>query len=152
MRLKQLANLHNDSKRSSSNFQIKLHYKTHSSGKSSNRGGGNHHQTTASSGIHIAKFNLCDLASSEKATAQEQIDARHLVDLTKLTKSVQTVEKVIEAIQSGEMINQVVKESKLTRILADSFKGPKMLITTVNPVLNETNAESVEKDETIKTL
>ena len=98
MRLKQLANLHNDSKRSSSIFQIKLHYKTHSSGKSSNRGGGNHHQTTASNGIHIAKFNLCDLASSEKATAQEQIDARHLVDLTKLTKSVQTVEKVIEAI------------------------------------------------------
>ena len=140
MRLKQLANLHNDSKRSSSIFQIKLHYKTHSSGKSSNRGGGNHHQTTASSGIHIAKFNLCDLASSEKATAQEQIDARHLVDLTKLTKSVQTVEKVIEAIQSGEMINQVVKESKLTRILADSFKGPNMLIATVNPVLDETNA------------
>ena len=79
------------------------------------------------------KFNICDLASSEKASAQEQIDARHLVDLTKLTKSVQTVEKVIEAVQAGEPINQLVKESKLTRILADSFQGPSIVVAALNP-------------------
>ena len=45
-----------------------------------------------------AKFNIADLADSDQVSAQEEIDARHLVDLKKLNLSVKTLEKVINAI------------------------------------------------------
>ena len=34
--------------------------------------------------LRKAKFNFCDLASSDRVSAQEELDARHLVDLKKL--------------------------------------------------------------------
>ena len=44
-----------------------------------------------------SKFNFCDLASSDRVSAQEEIDARHLCDMRKLNVSVKTFEKVITA-------------------------------------------------------
>ena len=41
------------------------------------------------------KFNFCDLSSSDRVSAQEEIDARHLVDLKKLNLGVKTITKVL---------------------------------------------------------
>ena len=52
-----------------------------------------------------SKFTICDLASSDKVSAQEEIDSRRLVDLRKLNLSVKTVEKVLCALGANKMQN-----------------------------------------------
>ena len=48
-----------------------------------------------------SKFNICDLAASDKVSADEEIAARFLVDLRKLNHSLKSIEKVITAISAN---------------------------------------------------
>ena len=85
----------------------------------------------------LAKFNICDLAASDKVSAQEEIDARHLVDLRKIDLSVKTIEKVLKAVVTSKNARQPIpyRESKLTRILSDSLTQKTLVIATVSPQL-----------------
>ena len=84
-----------------------------------------------------AKLNICDLAASDKVSAQEEIDARHLVDLRKIDLSVKTLEKVLKAVVTSQNARQPIpyRESKLTRILSDSLTQKTLVIATVSPQL-----------------
>ena len=71
------------------------------------------------------RFNFCDLAASDQVSLQEEIDARHLVDLKKIDLSVKTLEKVVKTVYASQATAQhqplPYRESKLTRILGDSL-------------------------------
>ncbi|CDW83904.1 kinesin motor domain containing protein [Stylonychia lemnae] len=99
-----------------------------------------------------AKLNLGDLAGSEKVNKDEEMKAKHMLELRNINLSLTTLGKVIQVLSQGGTGNQQnphvpFRESKLTRLLQDSLGGncQTYLIATVSPLL-----ESIE--ETISTL
>lgn len=93
-----------------------------------------------------SKLNLCDLAGSEKLNKQEEMEMGHLAELKNINLSLTTLGKVIQ--QLSKKIDFVpYRDSKLTRLLQDTFSGgtKTFLIATVSP-----SGQSVE--ETVSTL
>lgn len=101
-----------------------------------------------------AKLNLCDLAGSEKINKDEEMEAKHLLELKTINLSLTTLGKVISALSKKNKISKIVmksadsfkkatvnnytpyRESKLTRLLQDSLGGntKTCLIATVSPI------------------
>jgi hypothetical protein len=102
--------------------------------------------------IRRSKLNLADLAGSEKINKQEEYRVNHVQELRNINLSLTTLGKVIY--QLANAMNKGIdnahipfRESKLTRILTDSFGGgtKTLLIATVSPT-----SQSIE--ETMMTL
>ena len=73
-----------------------------------------------------SKLNLGDLAGSEKINKDEEMQAKHMLELKNINLSLTTLGKVIQSL-SKDMTTHVshlpFRESKLTRILQDSLGG-----------------------------
>jgi hypothetical protein len=90
--------------------------------------------------IRRAKLNLCDLAGSEKINKLEEYKGNHVTELRNINLSLTTLGKVIYQLANA-LENNIsdahipFRESKLTRILTDSFGGKTktLLIATVSP-------------------
>jgi FtsZ-binding cell division protein ZapB len=85
-----------------------------------------------------SKFNLCDLAGSEKMGAEDQIGKQHSQELRKINMSLTVLGKVISFLakhKSGTYSHIPFRESKLTRLLQDSFGGgtKTLLVATISP-------------------
>jgi kinesin family member 5 len=101
-----------------------------------------------------AKLNLCDLAGSEKINKDEEMEAKHLLELKTINLSLTTLGKCISSlskksrgglvpIHSVQSFSKKSKkehipyrESKLTRLLQDSLGGntKTCLIATISPI------------------
>jgi len=101
----------------------------------------------ASGNLQKAKFNLCDLAGSEKLKKSEDIVDAHLRELKNINLSLTTLGKVIHSLSQNKKIPIPYRESKLTRLLQDSLGGntKTCLIATLSPILEYV-------DESINTL
>jgi len=65
-----------------------------------------------------AKLNLGDLAGSEKVNKDEEMKAKHMLELRNINLSLTTLGKVIQILSSGSIQPHVpFRESKLTRLL-----------------------------------
>lgn len=108
-------------------------------------------QVDAHGMLKRSKLNLGDLAGSEKVNKEEEMQARHMLELRNINLSLTTLGKVIQMLSKGSTSEHEThipfRESKLTRLLQDSLGGntETYLIATVSPLL-----ESI--DETISTL
>jgi len=93
-----------------------------------------------------SKLNLCDLAGSEKLNKNEETELDHLSELKNINLSLTTLGKVIKQL-SAKSDFFPYRDSKLTRLLQDSFSGgaKTYLIATVSP-----SSHAVE--ETVSTL
>ena len=87
--------------------------------------------------IFKSKFNLCDLAGSEKMGIDEKLDKQHAKELKKINMSLTVLGKVISflAKNTGTYSHIPFRESKLTRLLQDSFGGgtKTLLVATISP-------------------
>jgi kinesin family protein 3/17 len=94
-----------------------------------------------------SKVNLCDLAGSEKINKAEEMAVDHFRELTNINLSLTTLGKVIALLATGKSSHIPFRESKLTRLLQDSFGGSTktFLFATISPA-------SGSIDETISTL
>lgn len=101
-----------------------------------------------------SKLNLGDLAGSEKINKEEEMQAKHMLELRNINLSLATLGKVIQQLskQGHDLETATVqhvpfRESKLTRLLQDSLGGntETYLIATVSPLIDSI-------DETISTL
>jgi hypothetical protein len=105
-----------------------------------------------------SKLNLGDLAGSEKINKDEEMQAKHMLELRNINLSLTTLGKVIQQLShfsqskdpsqtSTHPTHIPFRESKLTRLLQDSIGGntSTYLIATVSPVI-----DTIE--ETISTL
>jgi hypothetical protein len=105
-----------------------------------------------------SKLNLGDLAGSEKINKDEEMQAKHMLELRSINLSLTTLGKVIQQLshfsqskdpsQTSTQAHYIpFRESKLTRLLQDSIGGntSTYLIATISPVI-----DTIE--ETISTL
>lgn len=96
-----------------------------------------------------SKLNLGDLAGSEKINKDEEMQARHMLELRNINLSLTTLGKVIQQLSTNSSSSQHIpfRESKLTRLLQDSIGGntSTYLIATVSPIIDSI-------DESISTL
>ena len=88
--------------------------------------------------LRSSKFNLCDLAGSEKTNKDEDQESGHVAELKKINLSLTTLGKVISALAKGARSTQLhvpFRESSLTRLLQDSFGGgtKTTLVATISP-------------------
>jgi len=90
--------------------------------------------------IKRAKLNLGDLAGSEKINKDEEMQAKHMLELRNINLSLTTLGKVIQFLSTGgNSGNSAVphipfRESKLTRLLQDSIGGNTSNILSCNSV------------------
>jgi hypothetical protein len=84
-----------------------------------------------------AKFNLCDLAGSEKVSSEIAMNIKHLAELRSINLSLTTLGKVISALSTKTM-HVPYRDSKLTKILKDSINGSTRtcLIATISPTID----------------
>jgi hypothetical protein len=86
-----------------------------------------------------SKFNLCDLAGSEKMVIDEVLAKQHVTELKKINLSLTVLGKVISDLSKNNGMKSPrhipFRESKLTRLLQDSFGGvtKTLLVATVSP-------------------
>ena len=91
--------------------------------------------------LQKAKLNLCDLAGSEKIDKDEEMGAKHLLELKTINLSLSTLGKVISGLSKRSKSSKLVmksaqsfkkkninvyipyRESRLTRLLQDSLGG-----------------------------
>jgi hypothetical protein len=66
-----------------------------------------------------SKLNLGDLAGSEKINKDEEMQARHMLELRNINLSLTTLGKVIQQLSTNSSTSQHIpfRESKLTRLL-----------------------------------
>ena len=66
-----------------------------------------------------SKLNLGDLAGSEKINKDEEMQARHMLELRNINLSLTTLGKVIQQLSTNSSASQHIpfRESKLTRLL-----------------------------------
>jgi uncharacterized protein with HEPN domain len=72
------------------------------------------------------KLNLGDLAGSEKVNKDEELQAKHMLELRNINLSLTTLGKVIQQLSSScssQAPHIPFRESKLTRLLQDSLGG-----------------------------
>lgn len=89
---------------------------------------------------------MCDLAGSEKLNKQEELEIGHLSEMKNINLSLTTLGKVIQQLSlKSDFVPY--RDSKLTRLLQDTFSGgtKAFLIATVSP-----SSHAVE--ETVSTL
>lgn len=89
-----------------------------------------------------AKLNLCDLAGSEKISAEDKLSAGHMSEHKSINLSLSTLGKVIGALSKNSDLNHIpFRESKLTRLLKDSLGGKTstILIGTISPLAMHTD-------------
>lgn len=76
--------------------------------------------------LRRAKLNLGDLAGSEKINKEEEMQAKHLLELRNINLSLSTLGKVIQLLSKDNshssngnhsIIHLPYRESKLTRLL-----------------------------------
>ncbi|KAF8413180.1 hypothetical protein HHK36_001156 [Tetracentron sinense] len=81
----------------------------------------------------VGKMNFVDLAGYEDARRKSN-DGPHLVETTRINKSLYALQNVIYALNTNE-IRVPYRESKLTRMLQDSLVGTNqtLMITCLNP-------------------
>lgn len=107
-----------------------------------------------------AKLNLCDLAGSEKINKEEEMTAKHFMELKTINLSLTTLGKVISSLSKANKKKAShykgigaakdfvpYRDSKLTRLLQDSLGGntKTCLVATVAPNVNNS-------EESISTL
>ncbi|EGB10256.1 hypothetical protein AURANDRAFT_23121, partial [Aureococcus anophagefferens] len=103
-----------------------------------------------------SKFNLVDLAGSEKWDARQAMGDARVAEMTRINLSLHTLGKCVAALAArakrrggapGDAAHVPYRESKLTRLLADSLGGNSLtrLIATLSPA-----ADCV--DESVSTL
>lgn len=64
-----------------------------------------------------SKLNLGDLAGSEKINKDEEMQARHMLELRNINLSLTTLGKVIQLLSTQNTTHIPFRESKLTRLL-----------------------------------
>ncbi len=64
-----------------------------------------------------SKLNLGDLAGSEKINKDEEMQARHMLELRNINLSLTTLGKVIQLLSTQNNSHIPFRESKLTRLL-----------------------------------
>lgn len=94
-----------------------------------------------------SKFNMVDLAGSEKWDLRQDMRADRVAEMTRINLSLHTLGKCVAALASDKDVHVPYRESKLTRLLADSLGGNSVtrLVATLSPA-----ADCVE--ESISTL
>ena len=98
-------------------------------------------------GSVVSKLQICDLGGSEEITEEEKKGARIVFDLKKITASITALGKVFAAMCKGNS-KIPYRDSKLTRLLAESIIGPKActyLISCLSPA-------QIDVKETERTL
>ena len=90
-----------------------------------------------------SKLNLGDLAGSEKINKEEEMQAKHMLELRNINLSLTTLGKVIQLLAKSSTepeanIHYPFRESKLTRLLQDSLGGntETYLIATVSSTID----------------
>ncbi|KAG9392702.1 Kinesin motor domain [Carpediemonas membranifera] len=98
--------------------------------------------------ITRSKLNLVDLAGSEKWRTHMEMQVDRIAELTAINQSLSTLGKCIHALTQAGRSHIPFRDSKLTRLLADSLGGnaKTVFIVTVSPsVLNEEETLSTVK-------
>ncbi|CAH8831112.1 unnamed protein product [Trichobilharzia szidati] len=96
--------------------------------------------------IRVGKLNLVDLAGSERQS-KTLSEGERLKEATKINLSLSTLGNVISALVDGKSTHIPYRDSKLTRLLQDSFGGNSKTIMVAN-----IGPATYNYEETINTL